>query len=151
MPQRQQDTWSNEEPPSKSACSLLRPYRVQLIERMGLTQALSLTDRLYQMHIISHSEMETVQNCSWPTYGGGTAPRRLLSLLEGRTWDNIKDFARLLQKTEGLTDIGDALLCRVASTGKSYHCISVWHEHVCDRDIAPTFCLACSYVYLDEF
>lgn len=116
MPQRQQDTWSNEESPSKSACSLLRPYRVQLIERMGLTQALSLTDRLYQMHIISHSEMETVQNCSWPTYGGGTAPRRLLSLLEGRTWDNIKDFARLLQKTEGLTDIGDALLCRVAST-----------------------------------
>jgi hypothetical protein len=112
MPERQQDIWPHEEPPSESARSLLRPYRVQLIERMGPNQALSLTDKLYEVQIISHSEMETVQNCSCSTYGGDTAPRRLLYLLERRTSDDIKYFARLLQKTEGLSDIGRQVLSK---------------------------------------
>ena len=72
---------------------------------------------LYVQLVISHDEMEDIQSDRTPIV---EMARRLVSVMETRSWAQCVKFAVLLQETEGIEDVGLKLLQSAGETNFDY-------------------------------
>ena len=108
-------------PPSQSASShdqqtarhLLRSHRSELLDRLTPSTIKRLADKLYELEIISYDEMEDIRRNRRPTL---KMARQLVTVIETRSWAQCLKFISLLQKTEGIEDLGTKLLHETGET-----------------------------------
>lgn len=89
-----------------TARHLLRSQRCKLISGLSAETAKALADKLFELYIISDDEMEDIQSQRTRR----EMVRRLLSVMNTRSWLQCLRFARLLTQTEGIEEIGTKLL-----------------------------------------
>ena len=100
----------------QTARDLLRSHRKVLLDRLTSTTVKSLADGLYAHYIITKDELQDIQSDRTLTID---LARKLLSVMETRSWEQCVCFARLLHQTEGIEDIGKLVLQSVGEMPKS--------------------------------
>jgi hypothetical protein len=93
----------------ETALELLRPFRCELVQRLTSSATKDISEKLYQLTIISHQERDDIQSQNT----GTDKARTLVSTMETRSMVDCSQFVGLLQETVGIRDVGTRIVEKI--------------------------------------